>query len=197
VRVDVNDCALYEGPVESTPWYRTFSLDACPGLQAASEARIRIRALGGVGNGPQGVSLETLNLFPTPWPPPPAGPDDRRAAVHVVGDVHEKVAHVDLLALDVQNRGSTAWLDAAGEEGAGGDAALEFRWRRLPAGPEDRTQRLRLPRVLHPGDEVRVEVPLVPPASVDAAGPWDLAVVPVTADGTEIPLDAPCTVRVR
>jgi arylsulfatase A-like enzyme len=195
VRLDVNDCALYEGPVESTPWYRTFSLDRCPGLRAASEARIRIRALGGFNNGPQGVSLEIVNLFPTPWPP--AGADDRRAAVHVVGNVSERVAHVDLLALNVQNRGATAWVDAAGNQDGGGDAALEFRWRPLPAGPEDRTQRLRLPRVLHPGDEVLVEVPLVPPPSVDGADSWDLAIVPVTAGGTEIPLEAPCTVRVR
>ena len=115
------------------------------------EARIVIRAIGGSADRPEGVSLETLNLFPTPWPPPPPGPDDLRAAVHVVGGAREKVAHADPLVLDVQNRGSTAWVDAAAEPDWSGNAALELRWRRLPSGPEDRSQRLRLPRVLHPG----------------------------------------------
>jgi len=54
----------------------------------------------------------------------------------------------------------------------------------------------RLPRVLHPGDTVEAEVPLVPPAALDRLGPWELAIVPLTDRGTEIPLDAPCTVRV-
>ena len=192
MRLAVNGCALYEGPVASTPWYGTFSLDACPVLRAATEARIVIRAIGGTAGGPEGVSLEMLNLFPTPWPPPP-DPHDRRAAVHVVGGARERVAHVDLLVLDVQNRGSVAWADGAGDPDWSGNAALELRWRRIPSGPDDRSQRLRLPRVLHPGDEVRVEVPLVPPAAVNGTGPWDVDVVPVTVGGAEIPLEAPCT----
>jgi acyl dehydratase len=97
----------------------------------------------------------------------------------------------------VQNRGATAWADASGDRDPSGNAALELRWRRSPSGVDDRTQRMRFPRVLHPGDNVRVEVPLVPPPSVAGAGPWDVAVSPVTTEGAEIVLDAPCTVRVR
>jgi len=51
--------------------------------------------------------------------------------------------------------------------------------------------------VLHPADTVRIEVPLVPPSSVDGAGPWELTIVPVTSARTEIPLDEACTVEVR
>ena len=193
----VNDCALYDGPVESTPWYRTFSLAPCPGLRTHGEARIVIRVIGGMADRPEGVPLETLNLFPAPWPPPPAGLLDLRAAVRVVGGARERVAHTDLLVLDVQNRGSTVWADAAADPDLSGNVALELRWRRVPSGPEDRTQRLRLPRVLHPGDEVRVEVPLVPPPSVTGGGPWDVAVVPVTTAGAQIALEAPPTIRVR
>jgi hypothetical protein len=196
VGLQVNDCVLYEGPVESTPWYRTFSLDPCPGLRAVTEARIVIRAIGGTADRPEGAALEMLNLFSAPWPPPPAGPLDLRAAVRVVGGAREKVAHSDLV-LDVQNRGSVAWADVAADRDPSGNAALELRWRHVPSGLEDRTQRLRLPRVLHPGDEVQLEVPLVPPPTVTGGGPWDVAVVPVTSDGAGMALEAPCTVRVR
>ena len=192
----VNGCALYDGPVESTPWYRTFSLARCSGLRAINEARIVIQAVGGAAHGPAGMALETLNLFPGPWPPPHP-PVDLRAAVRVVSGARELVAHTDLLVVDVQNRGATAWADASGERDPSGNAALELRWRRSPSGVEDRTQRMRFPRVLHPGDNVRVEVPLVPPPSVAGAGPWDVAVAPVMTEGAEIVLDAPCTVRVR
>jgi hypothetical protein len=193
----VNGCVVYEGAVESAPWYRTFSLDACAALRTATEVRIRIRTLGGAGTGQDGVALETLNLFPTPWPPPPAGAHDLRAAVHIVGGTRERVAHADRIAVDVQNQGSLAWPSAASESHDSSEAALELRWRRLPSGPEDRSQRLRLPHVLHPGDQVRMEVPLVPPPDVAGAGPWDIIFVPVTAEGAEISVDEPCTVRVR
>ncbi len=196
VRLHVNDCALFDGPVSSSPWYHTFSLDGCPALRAATEAHIVIRTIGGAAAVPQGVSLETLNLFPAPWPPPPPGPDDLRAAVQIVGEAREKVAHAEPLVVNVRNRGSIAWADSAAEPDWSGNTALQFRWRSLSSGAEDRSQRLRLPRVLHPGDTVEAEVPLVPPAALDRLGPWELAIVPVTDRGTEIPLDAPCTVRV-
>jgi hypothetical protein len=113
-----------------------------------------------------------------------------------VGGAREKVAHTDPLVVDVKNRGAIAWADASVDGDPTGNAALELHWRRLSSGVEDRTQRLKLPRVLHPGDEVRLEVPLVPPSSVAAAGAWDVAVVPVTTGGARMLLDAPCIVRV-
>jgi arylsulfatase A-like enzyme len=191
----VNDCSLYDGPVESTPWYRTFSLARCAAL-LTTEARIVIRATGGTAGGPPGVALETVNLFPAPWPPPQARPLDLRAAVRVVGGAHERVAHTDPLVVDLKNRGAIAWADASVDGDPTGNAALELHWRRLPSGVEDRTQRLKLPRVLHPGDEVRLEVPLVPPLSVGGASEWDVAVVPVMTGGAQMLLDAPCIVRV-
>ena len=137
--------------------------------------------IGGAAAVPQGVSLETLNLFPAPWPPPPPGPDDLRAAVQIVGEAREKVAHAEPLVVNVQNRGSIAWADSAAEPDWSGNTALQFRWRSLSSGAEDRSQRLRLARVLHPGDTVEAEVPLVPPAALDRLGPWELAIVAVTA----------------
>jgi hypothetical protein len=195
IRLEVNDCAVYDGPVDTTPWYRTFSLDTCQGLGSATEARIVVRT-NGARDGEEGVALETLNLFPSAWPPPRGGAGELRAEVHVEGGAAARTARADPLVVDVHNRGSVAWADAADLDGRP-DAALELRWRRLAGGPEDRSQRLQLPYVLHPADSVRVEVPLVPPASVDGAGPWELAIVPVTGRGTEIRVDQPCTVRVR
>jgi hypothetical protein len=196
VQVAVNGCTVYEGPVDSAPWYRTFSLDACSGLWLAAEARIVIRTSAGTRDAQQGVAIETLNLFPATWPPPPASPEELRAAVHVVRPGAEIVARGDPLVLDIYNRGTAAWVDAPDPDIDGG-AVLELRWQRIPAGPRDSSQRLRLPRVLYPDDAVRVEVPLVPPASVDDKGPWNLTIVPLTGGGTVIPLDEPCTIRVR
>jgi Sulfatase len=197
IRLEVNECALYEGPIDSTPWYRTFSLDRCRGLDSAAEARIVVRVTGGQSERQEGVALEILNLFPAAWPPAPAGPGDLRAAVHVVGGLAPRTARADPLVLNVHNRGSVAWVDTTDPDGHRGDAALELRWRRVREGPDDRSQRLQLPYVLHPGDTVRIEVPLVPPASVGGGGPWDLTIVPVTSGRTEIPVDEPCTVGVR
>jgi hypothetical protein len=197
MRLTVNGCVLYEGAVESAPWYRTFSLDSCSDLHGANEAHIEIRTLLGTSGDSAGVALETLNLYEAPWPPPPAGPHDLRAAVTLVGSTHEKVAHMDPLVLDVQNRGSTAWAGTASHPDRASGIALEFRWRRLPSGPDDRSQRLQLPRVLQPADTVRVEIPLVPPAAVDGAGPWEVTIAPVTDTGVEIPVETRCTVRVR
>jgi hypothetical protein len=196
VQVAVNECSVYEGPVDSAPWYRTFSLDGCSGIWPAAEARIVIRTGARSRDGQQGVAIETVNLFPATWPPPPARPASLRAAVHVAHGAAETVARGEPLVLDVYNRGSAAWVDAPDPEGRGG-AVLELRWQRIPAGARDHSQRLRLPRVLYPDDAVRVEVPVVPPASVDGQGPWELTIVPVTGGGTEIHLDEPCTVRVR
>jgi Sulfatase len=197
IRLEVNECALYEGPIDSTPWYRTFSLDRCRGLDSAADARIVVRMIGSQSERQEGVALETLNLFPASWPPPPAKPGDLRAAVHVVGGLSPRTARADPLVLDVHNRGSVAWVDATDPDEHRGGAALELRWRRVREGPDDRSQRLQLPYVLHPGDRARIEVPLVPPAPVDGAGPWDLTIVPVTSGRTEIPVDEPCTVGVR
>ena len=73
--------------------------------------------------------------------------------------------------------------------------ALELRWRSA-AGVLDRSQRLSLP-VAFPGERVDVDVPLVPPSSVDGRGPWELSLVPVTVDqGHEIAVDKRATITV-
>lgn len=199
VRILVNDCTLYDGPVESSPWYRTFALHACPGVRSAKEAHVVIHSgtVPGERGRPRGVALEVLNLFQGEWPPPTARPGDLRAAVRVVGGVTETVERGQPLALEIQNRGTLAWAEAGG--GASdprGNVTLELRWRRLPSGPSDRSQRLRLPRVLHPADQIRVDVPVVPPSTVDGSGPWEVTFVPVTIGGSEVVAEAPCTVLV-
>jgi hypothetical protein len=198
VRVRVNDCVLHDGVVDSSPWYRTFPLEACGALQSAVEADIVIQSatVKGEDGRPRGVGVETINLFAAPWPPPPPAPGELEGTVSVVGTA-TGVARTEPVVAQVGNTGAAVW----GEAGAQGTperscVAVELRWRRLPAGPVDRTQQLRLPRVLYPGDVVRFDVPLVPPPSVDGDGPWEVALVPVAVAGGEVAVQATPTVHV-
>jgi hypothetical protein len=49
---------------------------------------------------------------------------------------------------------------------------------------------------MHPGDQVREELPLVPPANVDGHAPWTVTISPVGRDGKAIPVEAPCVLHV-
>ena len=198
VRIRVNDCVLHDGPIDSTPWYRTWSLDACDAIRSGAEADIVIQssATNGPDGKPRGVAVEVVQLFSLPWPPPPPPAEAMSALLALDGGLTKAVARTAPVGLRVQNTGAGVWARVAG---AGAPVepgnALELRWRQAD-GAEDRTQRLRLPRVLYPGESAHVEVPLVPPPAVDHGGPWEVRLVPVSLQGAEIRTDAPVVISV-
>ena len=57
-------------------------------------------------------------------------------------------------------------------------------------------QRLPLAFTMHPGDQVREELPLVPPADVESRRTWTVAIGPASRDGKPIPVDVPCVLHV-
>jgi hypothetical protein len=199
VRIRINDCVVHDGAVDASPWYRAFPLDQCQSLRTAAEAAIVIqsRTVNGENGQPRGVAVETVNLFAAPWPPQtPAGQGRFVARVSVVGPA-EAVVRAEPIEVEVRNAGRNVWwrpAEPGGVERA--PIALELRWRSLPAGPVDRTQQLALPRVLFPGEAFRVEVPLVPPPSVDGGGPWEIALVAVGVEGAEVSSETTPTVLV-
>jgi hypothetical protein len=196
VRISINDCVLHDGSIDKRPWHHTFPLDSCPSLRSAREATILIRSgvVRGRDGGRRGVSVDSVNLFSLPWPPPPAGKDGLAAMVDVGGPAHP-AAHSQPLQVTIQNSGGAIWGRAVGDAQIP-TVALELRWRSA-SGALDRSQRLSLPGVAFPGDRVDFEVPLVPPRPVEGSGPWLLSLVPVTVDdGTEVAVEKPVTVTV-
>src|SRR5690606_36577864 len=88
--ITINDCVLFDGAIERTPWFRMFPLRDCPASTlAVGDARIEIRSAAVRSRNPSdprqlGVAVETVNLFPEDWPPdvPDRAPD--LAGVRVV-----------------------------------------------------------------------------------------------------------------
>jgi len=198
VQIRINECTMHDGPIDSAPWYRTFALDACPAVRGSTEARIVIRSgTSKETNGRiRGVAIETVNLFAAAWPPSAPGPGDWQGRATLDGPV-DAVARAAPIGVWVRNTGRSPWVQAGGDgETERSGVALELRWRSLPAGPADRSQRLRIPRVAFPGDRVHLEVPVVPPPGVDGAGPWEVGLALVTLDGVEIGVEESPVVRV-
>jgi hypothetical protein len=194
LRVQVNDCTVYEGPVTTAPWYRTFSLRDCPPSELqGSEARITLRSstrvLQGQSRRNVGVAVETINLLATDWPLPAQRGDSRLDARPAKG---ADAAHIRGAAaeLELVNRGNTVLQSPreSREEGV----ELELRW----SGASASTQRLPLSRTLYPTERLVIEVPLMPPPELEGRGPWTLHVVPVRRDGRPVTLQSPCVVRV-
>jgi hypothetical protein len=187
VRIRLDDCALFDGAIDAAPWHRTFSLDACPATRSAHEARLAIESatVKGEDGHERGIGLETVNLFSAPWPPPPAAPGDLQGSLAIVG-APSVTARSTPATVDVRNTGRGIWSDVAQGAPARASVSLALSWRRLPGGPVDTTQQLRLPHVLYPGDLARLQVPLVPPPSVDGPGPWEVTLSLAAVGGSAV-----------
>jgi hypothetical protein len=194
LHVELNACTVFDGAVDSEPWYRTFSLGQCPQeALTLPEARIVLRSpthMAGIGSSARtvGVAVETVNLLPWEWPLRPQAAEGRLEA-RLLGDdaphIRGSVAMVELA-----NRGETVLLSPLDSREAGID--LELRW----AGAAGATQRLPLPRTLYPTERITAELPLMPPPVLEGRAPWTVNVVAVARGGRTIALEAPCVVRV-
>jgi hypothetical protein len=188
VRIRLEGCVLHDGPIDSSPWYRTFPLDRCPTLDSAHEVHLVIsssttRAADG---SERGVAVEIVNFLSSPWPLPPAADQDSKGSASIMGS-RVAVARAAPVRVDVRNTGAVAWSDASNGAPDASSVALSLRWRRLPDGVVDESQQLRLPYVVYPGEVIHLDVPLVPPPSVDGAGPWDVRLILHRIGGGELP----------
>lgn len=199
LRIEMNGCVLFEGRVDSEPWYRTFPLRECgPAVMEAPSARIVFesatrRLQSRDGSRDVGVLIETVNLYAWDWP---LGEQTGRAelAIRPLVDSDEPLRRGTGVSVAVANTGSIAAFSPADSPNRG--VELDLRW--APAGgtPRSSGQRVRLARTLYPGERLEMQVPLSPPSSLEHRGPWDLYVVPVHAGGMAVPLQRPCVLRV-
>lgn len=198
--ISVNECRLFHGPVDETPWYRVLSLDACPpSALAGRTARIVLKspAVGSSNPGDPrtlGVAVETVNLFSEEWPLKALPQGEASARIRADGgEQHQREGSA--LVLQVSNTGETIWLPPAlaPDQDRGVEIGLKWRGERR-ASPHE--QRLQIPYPLYPGDRVMMALPLVPPAEVRDRGPWQVAITPIEHDGSPIPVEQACVVEV-
>jgi hypothetical protein len=193
VRIRLGDCVLHDGPVDSSPWQRVYSIDACPAVAAAHEATLTFEsATGRMDDGREvGVPVENVTMLPSSWPPASMTTSDWRGALALESGT-SAVARATPVRVLVRNTGKGMWSNAAGEAAV----AVSLAWRRVPGGPADTTQQLRLPEVLFPGERLSVDVPLVPPPAVDGRGPWQVTLSLVALDGAVVPVEAAASLSV-
>ena len=199
LRISIGGCVLFDGPVESSPWYRTFSLRGCPpGALEGPAARLVLRSAThreAHRDGPRdvGVLVETINLYAWDWP---LGRQEGRAqmAIEPMTDSGEPQIRGSAAEIGVANSGSIVLFSSGDAPGPG--VELDLRWARSGEPPRPAGQRVRLPRTLYPGERLVMPVPLMPPPALDDGGPWDLHIVPEQADGTRVALERPCILRV-
>ena len=198
LRVSIGDCVLFDAPIDAAPWYRTFSLDRCGDALDGPSARIVLRSATHReahrdGARDVGVMVETVNLYAWEWPlARQDGPV--RLAVQPMADPGTSHARGSVAEVAIANTGPVVVFGPADSPAHG--LELDLQWARPGQAPRPAGQRVRLPRTLYPGERLVMPVPLMPPPGLDEAGPWDLHVVPVQADGTRVPLDRPCVLRV-
>ena len=199
LRITINDCVLFDGPVEARPWYRTFSLGSCaPGTVDGSSARIVLRSATHreqhrEGARDVGVLVETINLYSWEWPlERQAGPG--RMAIEPMADRDEALIRGSAAEVAIANTGSTVLFSPADSRERG--LVLDLRWARRGGDPRSFGQRVRLARTLYPRERLVMPIPLMPPPALEESGPWDLHVVPVRPDGGPVALVRPCVLRV-
>jgi hypothetical protein len=98
------------------------------------------------------------------------------------------------VTVELTNTGDTAWPSAADGVAAGAATDIVLSWR--GQRHHEAEQRLPLAFTMHPGDQVREALPLVPPADVEADGAWTVTIGPASRDGKPIPVDVPCVLHV-
>jgi hypothetical protein len=192
VRLTVNDCVVFDGRVESGPWFRTYSLDRCR-LTMGAAVRIDIASRhftpGGRDQRTLGVGVATLNLYDDPWPPPDTATGTSRGRLEVV-DSESPVAGPVVTVL-LENLGDTIWL---GPE-ARGSAGLELSWRAIGQSRVLADQIVPLTHSFYPRDRERIALPARPSHPIPGEA-WELSVQPLDTTGRPITLEAACRVEV-
>jgi hypothetical protein len=199
--VTLNECTLFTGRIDTTPWYHTFSLRACPAKALAQPyATISVKSPSWVNPADQqarGVAVETVNLFADDWPLAPGPGEKARASVSLVkGQPREHVAGTPV-SIVVANLGTSTW--PAAEDAPAGDSQvlIALRWQRAGASGPTHEQRMDLPYTMYPTDRVLIEAPMVPPDLLRSTGPWKVTITPIASDGTPIPADRNVVVDVN
>ena len=141
-----------------------------------------------------GLAITSVNLLSGDWPPHAAKPGEAKASIHLLPPIPSPFQRSDVLRLELTNTGDTAWPSAADgvPEAAATDIVISWRGAHRSVGE----QRLPLAYTMQPGDQVREELPLVPPAAVERDGPWTVAIGPASRDGKSIPVEVPCVLHV-
>jgi hypothetical protein len=196
--ISFNACVLFKGIVSDTPWFSTFSLSQCPGSPVrAPEAKIVIES----ATAPDaegrtvGVGVETVNLYTGDWPIARPQTGTWKATVVPVKPFAAPIVAGTPVDVVVQNDGTAVWLRST-DAAAGADAVdLALRWKADRASTPVQEQRLTLPRAWYPTDRAVVTIPVVVPPALRGAGPWQLSIVPIRADGTPLAAN-PLTARV-
>jgi hypothetical protein len=203
LRVSYNGCAIFEGTVPGGPWYKTFSLDACPeSARAPDSARVEIDTpTFSVPGDPRalGLPLESVRLSAEPWPLAPATtPPRARLRILEPGNASRQTLSPGTpVRVEVANLGSMA-LPSAAEAETERPVRLVATWR-LPSGDEPAAeQAVDLPRVLYPGERLQTWVRLELPPAVrqSRAAEADLS-LKLTQAGGAVALAAPGAPRLR
>ena len=195
LRITYNGCALYDGPLDQVPWYRTFPLGRCSAdALSAATAHITIESTPYRPNTKQdqrtlGVGIATLNLFSDDWPPDSPEAGTSRASLGLAPS-EEPLEPGDAATIALENRGTTIWLGPDATPDGRGRVALHLTWQ------EARTHRMlgeaAIPagRTYYPGDHGIVVIPTrVPGAAGNTA--YEMVVEPVDADGRPIQVEKP------
>ena len=150
--------------------------------------------LAGRGNQPVGVAIAAINLYADDWPPAAAAQGHAQADIRLLPPTPTPFQRSDIVTLELTNTGDTAWPSADDGVAAGAATDIVFSWK----GAHQRVaeQRLPLAFTMHPGDQVREELPLVPPSEVEGDASWTVSIRPAVRDGTPIPVEAPCVLHV-
>jgi arylsulfatase A-like enzyme len=186
--VTVNGCTVYSGPVDYTPWFRTFPLGRCSGaVLQGSEVRIGFKSPPVQEKPPGtrmlGVAIEAVNLLDDPWPPPRPNLAGAIATVEPVERVKKPVATGSTIDVQIANRGDGVWLGPEEGTSASDRVGMVLRWRGRHGNGPSAEQRMALPRTIYPQDRTVMTVPVVVPESLRNAGPWELTIAPAFEDG--------------
>jgi Sulfatase len=189
--VSIDGCTLYDGPVDETPWFRTFSLAPCKGsLAMRADTRIVLKSAaapeGAANSRLLGVAVEAVNLLAEPWPPSRPQPSTSLATVRPVTPVKTPLRAGSTLDVEIANRGKSIWLrpSDASDQKDGIDIAL--RWHARGSTSSGVEQRMALPRTVYPQDRTVLTVPVVVPDRLREAGAWQLTIAPVFHDGRPV-----------
>ncbi len=200
--VTVNGCAVFDGPVGDTPWFRTFALGRCSdAVLQGPDVRIGLKSPPieekPPGRRTLGVALEAVNLLDDPWPPLPPDPAKTMASVEPVDRITKPFASGSTIDVEIANRGESLWLGPQEGTDARNRVDIVLRWRRRDGTGAAAEQRMALPHTFYPEDRMILTVPVVVPEPLRSAGPWELTIAPAFQDGRPMKVAPRLTLNVE